>query len=373
MNPDVLMQQGENGECSAYSYSDIIHPNRSVVKCFSPFISINFAPPVPRSSVCSDESGENRAESGISFLLFPECCATLFLHPIQGDFTDHMKQHRIRDYLMMTAGTVLMTVGVYFFKIPNGFSTGGVSGIGTLLGKITPYSPATWISVLNVALLILGFAVLGRSTGVRTVYCSLLFSGLTQALEWLVPLDSPLTDQPFLELAYAMILTAFGSALIFHSQASSGGTDIVALILKKYTSLNVGTALLCVDFLIAVCAFFVFDVKTGLFSLAGLFAKAFLVDSVIENLNVCKYFVVVTTRTYADEISSFILTSLGHGATVEYGQGAFTHEDKVILHTVCRRSEAPSLQRRIKELDPSAFIIITTSSEIIGRGFRGSL
>ncbi|MBR5680176.1 MAG: YitT family protein [Clostridia bacterium] len=109
-----------------------------------------------------------------------------------------MKQHRIRDYLMMTAGTILLTVGVYFFKIPNGFSTGGVSGIGTLLGKITPVSPATWISILNVVLLLIGFAVLGKETGLRTVYCSLLFSGLTQALELLLPLDSPLTDQPFL-------------------------------------------------------------------------------------------------------------------------------------------------------------------------------
>ncbi|MBQ2546168.1 MAG: YitT family protein [Clostridia bacterium] len=278
-----------------------------------------------------------------------------------------------RDYVLMTAGTVLMTVGVYFFKIPNGFSTGGVSGIGTLLGKITPVTPATWISILNVVLLLLGFAVLGRETGMRTVYCSLLFSGLTQALEWIVPLGRPLTDQPFLELAYAMILTAFGSALIFHSQASSGGTDIVALILKKYSSLNVGMALLCVDFLIAACSFVVFDVRTGLFSLAGLFAKAFLVDSVIENLDACKYFVVITTREHAEDISAFILTSLHHGATVEFGQGAFTHEDKIILHTVCRRSEAPSLQRRIREVDPSAFIIITTSSEIIGRGFRGVL
>ncbi len=277
----------------------------------------------------------------------------------------------LKNFLLMTAGTVLMTAGVYFFKIPNGFSTGGVSGIGTVLGRVTPISPATWISILNAALLILGFAVLGRGTGIKTVWCSLLFSGLTQLLEWLVPLRSPLTDQPFLELCYAMILTACGSALIFHAQASSGGTDIVALILKKHTSLNVGMALLCVDFLIAASSFFVFDIKTGLFSLAGLFAKAFLVDSVIENLDACKYFVIITTR--ADEISRFILTSLHHGATVEYGKGAFTNEDKIILHTVCRRSEAPLLQRAIRMIDPSAFIIITTSSEIIGRGFRGML
>ena len=277
----------------------------------------------------------------------------------------------VKDYGIMTAGTVLLTAGVYFFKIPNGFSTGGVSGIGTLLGRITPISPATWISILNIFLLLLGFAVLGKATGIKTVFCSLLFSGLTQLLEWILPLKAPLTDQPLLELCYAMTLTAIGSALIFHAEGSSGGTDIVALILKKFTSLNVGMALLCVDFLIALCAFPVFGVRTGLLSLAGLFAKAFLVDNVIENLDACKYFVIITTKP--DEISRYILTSLKHGATVEYGQGAFTHEDKTILHTVCRRSEAVGLQRKVKEIDPSAFIIITTSSEIIGRGFRGAL
>ena len=79
-----------------------------------------------------------------------------------------------KDYLMITLGTVLLTCGVYFFKIPNGFSTGGVSGIGTLLGNITPLSPAMWISTINLVCLIIGFAVLGRETGVKPVYCSLL-------------------------------------------------------------------------------------------------------------------------------------------------------------------------------------------------------
>lgn len=274
-----------------------------------------------------------------------------------------------KDYTLMTLGVILLTGGVYFFKIPNGFSTGGVSGIGTLLGSLTAISPATWMSIFNVSLLLLGFIMLGRSTGVRTVYCSLLFSGLTQLLEILLPLTAPLTDEPLLELVYAMLLTAIGSAMIFRASASSGGTDIVALVLKKYTSLNVGKALLCVDFVIAASAFFVFGIKIGLFSLIGLFTKAFLVDGVIESLDACKYFVVVTSRP--DEIVEHILTTLHHGATISYAKGAFTHENKTILHTVCRRIEAVRLQKKIKEIDPSAFIIITTSSEIIGRGFRG--
>jgi len=273
-----------------------------------------------------------------------------------------------KEYFLMTLGVVLLTVGVYFFKIPNGFSTGGVSGIGTILGKVTPITPATWISILNVLLLLIGFLLLGNQTGARTVYCSILFSLLTQVCEWIVPLSKPLTDQPFLELVYAMLLTSIGAAMIFQAKASSGGTDIVALILKKYTSLNVGKSLLCVDFLIAFSSLFVFGIEIGLFSVAGLFAKAFLVDSVIESFDACKYFVIVTTKP--EEIREYIIKNLHHGATILKGEGAFTGAEKTMIHTVCRRIEAVGLQKMVKEIDPSAFIIITTSSEIIGRGFR---
>ncbi len=280
-----------------------------------------------------------------------------------------MKQHKAAtEYLFIFFGTVLLTAGVYFFKIPNGFSTGGVSGIGTLLGKITPFTPATLISVINLICLLLGFLVLGKETGIRTVYSSLLFSGLTQILELACPIEKPLTDQPFLELAYAMLLTSIGSAIIFHCSASSGGTDIIALILKKYTSLNVGKALLCVDFLIAASSFFVFGMKVGLFSLLGLFSKAYIVDGVIENMNSCKYFLIITT--HPDEISDFILKNLHHGATLVNATGAYTHDNKTALHTVCKRIEAIRLQKEVRRVDPSAFMIITTSSEIIGRGFR---
>ncbi len=156
--------------------------------------------------------------------------------------------------------------------------------------------------------------------------------------------------------------------MIFNAKASSGGTDIVALILKKFTALDVGKALLAVDFIVAASAFVVFDIQTGLFSLLGLFAKAFLVDAVIESLNTCKYFVVITEKR--EEISEFIIKSLHHGVTVSAAVGEYTHTEKSMIHTVCKRIEAVRLRSRIKEIDPHAFIIITTSSEIIGRGFR---
>lgn len=170
--------------------------------------------------------------------------------------------------------------------------------------------------------MILGIVFLGRQNGIKTVYCSMFYSAVTYILDVLVPITNPLTDQPFMELVYAMLFTSIGSAVIFNSDASSGGTDIAALILKKYTSIDVGKALLIVDFIVAAGAFVVFDVKTGLFSLLGLFAKAFIVDGFIESLNNCKYFVVITSKR--EQISKFIIKTLA--------TGEFTGEEKTMIH-----------------------------------------
>ncbi len=278
------------------------------------------------------------------------------------------KGEGIKNFLFMSLGCVLLSAGVYFFKIPNGFTTGGVSGIATIFGKITPVSAGAWIWILNAALLVLGFLLLGRQNGIKTVYCSMLYSAIIYIFEKVFPMSAPFTDEPFMELAYAMLLTAIGSAMIFNSNASSGGTDIAALILKKFTNIDVGKALLAVDFVVASSSFFVFGMKIGLFSLLGLFAKAFIVDGVIESFNTCKYFIVITTKR--DEVSEYIMKTLHHGATIHSVIGEFTKEEKTMIHTVCKRVEAIRLRNKVKQIDPHSFIIVTTSSEIIGRGFR---
>ena len=124
---------------------------------------------------------------------------------------------KIKSFLFMNLGCILLAVGVYFFKIPNGFATGGVTGIGTLLARLTPISAGLWIWILNVVLLIVGFVFLGKGTGIKTVYCSMFYSALTYIFEFLIPLISPLSDQPLMGLIYAMLLTSIGSAMIFNS------------------------------------------------------------------------------------------------------------------------------------------------------------
>lgn len=278
------------------------------------------------------------------------------------------KNLMFKNFCFMTLGCFMLAVGVYFFKIQNNFVTGGVTGLGVVLSAITSISAGVWIWILNIALLIIGFAILGKETGLKTAYCSMLYSAFIFLFEKYIVLTGPLTDQTFMELMYAMLLTSIGSALIFNAEASSGGTDIIALILKKYISLNVGKALLITDFIVAISSFRLLGTEIGLYSLLGLFSKAFIVDGVIEGFNTCKYFIVITSKK--DEIKDYIIDSLHHGVTSNKVIGEYTGQEWTMMHTVCRRVEAVRLRKNIKEIDPKSFIIITTSNEIIGRGFR---
>lgn len=275
-----------------------------------------------------------------------------------------------KEYALLTLGTLLTAVGVYFFKFPNHFSTGGVSGLSIILAHYVPsVSPGAFVFVINQALLVLGFAVFGRSFGVRTAYTSLVLSCATWGLEYICPLSAPMTSQPLLELVFAVTLPAIGSAILFNMQASSGGTDIVAMILRKFTNLNIGNALLFVDFSITVAACFAFGMETGLFSILGLGLKSVIVDMVLENFRVHKAFQIITSKP--EEIINFVTKELGRGATEIHGEGAFTHENKTVILTVVNRYQAVKLRNYTRSIDPHSFILITNTTEIIGKGFRG--
>lgn len=275
----------------------------------------------------------------------------------------------IVQYLTLTIATLVMVVGVYVFKFPNHFSFGGVTGIAIVLGEILPLTPATINFIMNMVLLVLGFIFLGKGFGIMTVYVSILTSVGLSVMEWMYPMDGALTSEPVLELIFAIVLPAVSAAILFNMGASGGGTDIIAMILKKYTSVSIGSALFIVDLAITVAACFVFDIQTGLFSLCGLLAKTLVIDGVIENINLCKYFTIICDKP--EPICEFITHELNRSSTIYQGEGGYTHKKKYVILTVMRRSQAIQLRNFVKANEPGAFIMITNSSEIIGKGFRG--
>ena len=271
------------------------------------------------------------------------------------------------EYGLITVSMMIMTIGVYFFKFPNHFAFGGVTGFSTVVSELTRWSASQFTFIANMVLLVLGFLFLGRDFGIKTVYASLVMSAMLPVLERFFPMAQPLTDEPLLELVYAIFLPAVGSAVLFNIGASSGGTDIIAMILKKHTSFNIGTVLLLVDLLSVVMAFFIFDPTTGLFSSLGLMAKSLMIDGVIESINQCKCFSIVCDDP--DPICDYIINTLNRSATIYKAQGAFTHHPKTVVMTTMKRGQAVKLRNYIRQTEPTAFIQISNSSEIVGKGF----
>ena len=273
-------------------------------------------------------------------------------------------------FAVLNGGTLLITIGVYFFKFPNDFSTGGVTGISVVLTHYFPsLSASNFVTILNLALLVLGFIVFGRGFGFMTAYSSVEMSLALELLERFCPMSAPFTDQPLMELIFAVGLPAVGGALLFNIDASNGGTDIVAMILKKYTSLDIGKALMASDLIITLMAGVAYGMEAGMFSFLGLIIKSTLLDSVMESFHMCKYFTIVTKNP--DLICDFIINTLGRSATRLEGQGAFTREDETVVLTVMTRMQAIHLRQFIRRNDPKTFMMITNTSEIIGKGFRG--
>ena len=273
-----------------------------------------------------------------------------------------------KNFSLLTASTLIMAVGIYFFKFANNFTFGGITGFAVLVAKFTPLSASDFSFVANILLLVVGWIILGKSFAAKTAYSTILLSVTLSLFERVYPMSHPLTNEPLLELIFAILLPALGSAILFNIGASSGGTDVIAMVLKKYTSVDIGRGLMISDVLFTLCAFFVFDVKTGLYSLLGLIMRSALIDNFIESLNLSKYFHVVCSDP--KPICNFIEKTLVRGATIVNAEGSFTGDNKYMILTVLSPSQAVKLRNFIKENSPGAFLLISNTSEIIGKGFH---
>lgn len=275
---------------------------------------------------------------------------------------------KLQHFFLLTFSTLVMAAGTYFFKFPNNFTFGGITGLAVLVARTGWMSASDFNFIMNMLLLAVGFLILGKKFAAKTAYCSILLSVTLSVLERVYPLAKPLTDQPMLELCFAIALPSLGSAILFNIGSSSGGTDIIAMILKKYSSVDIGRALLITDLMITIAGYFMFDIATGLYSFLGLAIRSFMIDTFIESFNLSKYFNVVCDNP--KPICDYIVHNLNRSATVCHAQGAFSGKDKYVIFTALNRPQAVKLRNFIKMEEPSAFILISNTSEIIGNGFH---
>lgn len=260
-----------------------------------------------------------------------------------------------------------MVAGIYFFKFPNHFAFGGVTDFSTVVSKINRWSASDFTSIMNASLLVLEFIFLSKGFGVRTACVGMVVPVDLSLLEHVCPLNRPLTTEPLLELPFVTLLPTADTATFFSPGASSGDADIIAMIPEKYTSLNIGTILMLMDVAATAPSLFISGPETGLFSTVGPAVESLAIDGVIGNLNLCKCFNIICDGP--EPICDYIINTLYRSATVYHAEGAFTHHEKTVIMTTMKRSQALELRNYIRAIEPAAFMLISSSSEIIGKGF----
>lgn len=273
-----------------------------------------------------------------------------------------------KEYVLITLGIFLVAVGIYYFLVPSNLAAGGVSGLAIVINQYFPYIPVGLLMlVMNIFLFIIAFLVLGSNFGAKTIYASLGLSGIIWIMEKFYPATKPLTDDLFLQLLFGILIAGIGMGIVFNQNASTGGTDIIAKIINKFFHLDIGKSLLLADFLITLAAGFTFGAKTGMYALLGVTINGFVIDSVIEGLNVCKQVTIISSKS--DKIKSFIMDKLGRGVTVYEATGGYTGEKREVLMVILSRREFIKLRDYIKEVDKRAFITVNNVHEVLGEGF----
>lgn len=275
----------------------------------------------------------------------------------------------VKQYVLITLSISIMSVGVYFFKFPNNFVFGGVTGTAALVAKLTPMSASSFSSAANLVLLVVGLIFLGKEFAMTTGYATFVMSVELMVFEKLCPLSGPLSDQPMLDLLFAIALPAIASALLFNVGASSGGTDIIALIVEKYTHIHsIAVALFITDLFMVIAACFVFDLYTALYSFVGLTVKSLVIDAVLEKIKMCKAILIVCDEK--KPICDFVMRKLMRGATYTPCFGAYTDKPHYIIYTTLTRHEADQLQEFIHKEHLNAFMSMLSTTEVFGKGFN---
>ena len=271
-------------------------------------------------------------------------------------------------FLLINLGLLIMTCGLYFFLMPSDLAVGGATGIAMIISALIPEVPMGIIlGIINVILFIMAFIFIGKDFGGYTIYASFALSAIIAMFELVIPMADPFTDDLFINLIFGILITGVGMGIVFNQNASTGGTDIVAKIINKYTRINIGQSLLISDFLIALFAAYVFGPRRGMYALLGIIINSFVIDYMIAGFNVKINMNIISKEM--DKINKFILEEVNRGTTIYHGTGGYSEEERYVINTIVSRREYIKIRDYVREVDDKAFLSIYKITEVEGEGF----
>lgn len=272
-------------------------------------------------------------------------------------------KNKVVSFLYIAIGVLMIGASIHFFLLPAKLSLGGATGMALVLSKYLPLSTGALLVVINIVLFALGFLIIGNKFGLKTVCASLGLSVVVWLLEVFIPIHEPLVENMFLQLIVAVLIYGTGVGLVLNQYASTGGSDIFAMIIQKYTGLDLGKGCLISDFVITLFAGFAYGREIALFSLVGVIINGLVIDSTIEGMNSSKYCVINTDKS--EELCDF-LVKLGRSANVYKATGAFTKAERSVIQTVISRRDFVKLKTYLAQNDEKAFMVVTNAHSVFG-------
>lgn len=270
----------------------------------------------------------------------------------------------LREYGLITAGSVLIAAAVGFFMVPGDLVLGSVAGLAMVLSQVLPLRVATLNMILNILFLLLGFIFMGRSFGAKTVYASVLYPALVWGIDMVLPDLASMTGDTWLDLLCFIFLVSAGQAILFHVNASSGGLDVPAKILNKYFHIDIGKAVTVCGLVTVVSSVLVYDLRTMIVGILGTYLNGVVVDEFVSGFSRKKRVCILSD--WHEEIKEYILHKLSRGVTVYQAVGGFEGKERPELVTILTKTEYAQLMAYVRRTDPDAFLTVTAVSEVAG-------
>lgn len=268
----------------------------------------------------------------------------------------------VKDYVVISFGTLIVAAAVYFFMLPSQVSIGSAAALAMVISNFIPLPVSVITLAMNIVLLIIGFLLIGPEFGVKTCYCAVLLPCIIGVFEIVFPEFQSLTGDPLLDMVCYILVVAVGLSILFTQNASSGGLDIVAKLMNKYLRMEMGKAMSISGMLVALSSALCYDNKIVVLSLLGTYFGGMMVDYFIFGRDIKRRVCIISP--HLDQIVKFIIHELKSGATLYDNIGAYDNTPRREVVTIVDKNEFRRLMDYVKKLDPEAFITVYAVSEM---------
>lgn len=276
--------------------------------------------------------------------------------------------HKFKRIAVILLGTFIMSLGTYFFNVPSNIAAGGVTGFSQVIVSFFPVlNLGILIGIFNIVILVIGIIFLGKEFGVYTLIGAISYSTFMAIFDFLIEIQKPLLEDNIANLVIGAVSMGIGLALVFRQNASTGGTDVLAKIIEKYTTIGISTAILIVDSIVIFIAASVFGFERGVYSFMSLFITTYFLDYTIAGFNTKIQMTIISD--HVDIINNFLFTEINRGSTYYKARGGYTKKDRDILVTIVDRKQYIKIRNFINSVDEDAFVYISNINEVIGYGF----